>query len=82
MILQSYAVCHADFKNRILFAYHCVLEVTAHRSLGRKGMKRKEMEEESGKERELGEMMKRWKEDKIKEQERGRGDGIKMRKGR
>ena len=40
------------------------------------------MEEESGKERELGEMMKRWKEDKIKEQERGRGDGIKMRKGR
>ena len=34
------------------------------------------MEEESGKRRKLGKMMKRWKEDKFEEQERGRGNGI------
>ena len=40
------------------------------------------MEEESGKGRKLGKMMKRWKEDKIKEQERGRGNGIKDEEGK
>ena len=39
------------------------------------------MEEESGKRRKLGKMMKRWKEDKIKEQERGRGNGIQDEEG-
>ena len=43
---------------------------------GGKGGKRKELEEESGKGRMLGEMMKRWKEEKIKEQERGIGNWI------
>ena len=40
------------------------------------------MEEESGKGRKLGEMMKRWKEEKIKEQESGRGNGIKDEEGK
>ena len=41
---------------------------------GGKVGKRKELEEDSGKGRKLGEMMRRWKEEKIKEQERGRGN--------
>ena len=49
---------------------------------GGKGGKRKELEEESGKGRKLGEMMKRWKEEKIEEQERGRGNGIKDEEGK
>ena len=49
---------------------------------GGNGGKRKELEEESGKGRKLGEMMKRWKEEKIKEQERGRGNGIKDEEGK
>ena len=49
---------------------------------GGKGGKRKELEEESGKGRKLGEMMRRWKEEKIKEQERGRGNGIKDEEGK
>ena len=40
------------------------------------------MEEDSGKGRKLGEMMKRWKEEKIEEQERGRGNGIKDEEGK
>ena len=40
------------------------------------------MEEGSGKRRKLGKMMKRWKEDKIEEQERGRGNGIKDEEGK
>ena len=49
---------------------------------GGKVGKRKELEEESGKGRKLGEMMKRWREEKIKEQEREEETGLKMRKGR
>ena len=49
---------------------------------GGKGGKRKELEEESGKGRKLGKMMRRWKEEKIKEQERGRGNGIKDEEGK
>ena len=49
---------------------------------GGKVGKRKELEEESGKGRKLGEMMKRWKEEKIKEQERGRGNRIKDEEGK
>ena len=48
---------------------------------GGKVRKRKELEEESGKGRKLGEMMKRWREEKIKEQERGRGNRIKDEEG-
>ena len=43
---------------------------------GGKVGKRKELEQGSGKERKFNKMMKRWKEDKIKELERGRGNGI------
>ena len=49
---------------------------------GGKGGKRKELEEESGKGRKLGEMIERWKEDKIKERREEEETGIKMRKGR
>ena len=49
---------------------------------GGKVGKRKELEEESGKGRKLGEMMRRWKEEKIKEQERGRGNEIKDEEGK
>ena len=49
---------------------------------GGKVRKRKELEEESGKGRKLGEMMKRWREEKIKEQERGRGNRIKDEEGK
>ena len=49
---------------------------------GGKGAKRKELEEESGKGRKLGNMMRRWKEEKIKEQERGRGNEIKDEEGK
>ena len=40
------------------------------------------MEEKSGKGRKLSKMMKRWKEEKIEEQERGRGNGIKDEEGK
>ena len=49
---------------------------------GGKVGKRKKLEEDSGKGRKLGEMMKRWKEEKIKEQERGRGNRIKDEEGK
>ena len=49
---------------------------------GGKVGKRKELEEESGKGRKLGKMMRRWKEEKIKEQERGRGNEIKDEEGK
>ena len=49
---------------------------------GGKGGKRKELKEEGQKGRKLGEMMKKWKEEKIKEQERGRGNGIKDEEGK
>ena len=49
---------------------------------GGKVGKRKELEEESGKGRKLGEVMRRWKEEKIKEQERGRGNEIKDEEGK
>ena len=48
---------------------------------GGKVGKRKELEEDSGKGRKLGEMMKRWREEKIEEQERGRGNRIKDEEG-
>ena len=50
------------------------MEVTANISLGRKGREKERIGGRERKRRKLGEMMKRWKEDKIKEQERGRGD--------
>jgi len=37
---------------------------------------REERQEKGKNWRKLGKMMKRWKEDKIEEQERGRGNGI------
>ena len=49
---------------------------------GGKVGKRKELEEDSGKGRKLGKMMKRWREEKIKEQERGRGNRIKDEEGK
>ena len=48
---------------------------------GGKVGKRKELEEDSGKGRKLGKMMKRWREEKIEEQERGRGNRIKDEEG-
>ena len=70
--LQSFAVCHADFKNIRFFLRITALWKLQHMEIkGGKVGKRKELEEGSGKERKFDKMMKRWKEDKIKEQEGG-----------
>ena len=80
--LPSCVFSYADFKNIRFFGritpFWKLQLIEVH---GGKGEKRKELEEESGKGRKLGEMMKRWKEEKIKEQERGRGNGIQDEEG-
>ena len=63
-------VHYADVK-KIFLLYHATLEVTAHKVYGGKRGKRKE--EESRKERKFDKMIKKWKENRIKEQERGIG---------
>ena len=76
-------VFYADFKNvRFFCGIPPFWKLQRIEVQGGKVGKRKEVEAESGKERKLGKMMRRWKEEKIKEQERGRGNEIKDEEGK